>query len=180
MKYEVLTYGNRALRNKSKKVEAVDESIKTLALDMLETMYDAAGVGLAAEQIGRDEAIFVIDILPVHEDGEYKERFTEDAIKMPLVAINPEIKQRSGECTYKEGCLSFPGITVNVTRPKFVVFEYTNLDGQRQTIQAEGLLAEAIDHESDHLDGVLIVDRMSPVQKVMHKSKLKKLIRTNK
>lgn len=180
MRYEVLTYGNVALRSKSKTVKAIDKSIKELALDMLETMYAAAGIGLAAEQIGRAEAIFVIDVLPAPEDSQYRERFTEDAIKMPLVAINPEIKERSGECIYKEGCLSFPGITVNVTRPESLVLEYTDLEGQRQTIQAEDLLAEAIDHESDHLNGVLIVDRMSAVQKVMHKSKLKKLIRTNK
>ncbi|MDA3799358.1 MAG: peptide deformylase [Kiritimatiellae bacterium] len=180
MKYEVLTYGNGALRTKSKTVEVVDEDIKALALDMLETMYAAAGVGLAAEQVGRDEAIFVVDILPAPDGHQYRERFTEDEIKMPLVAINPEIKERSGECIYKEGCLSFPGITANVTRPESVVLEYTDLEGKRQTLQLQGLLAEAIDHENDHLDGVLIVDRMSAVQKVMHKSKLKKLMRMNK
>ena len=180
MKYEVLTYGNGALRNKAKKVEAVTEELKELALDMIETMYAEAGVGLAAEQVGKDEAMFVIDILPLPEGLKYTERFTDDNIKMPLVDINPVITEPEGECVCKEGCLSVPGITASITRSEKLVLKYLDLNGEKQLIQANGLLADAIQHENDHLNGILIVDRMTPMQKVMYKSKLKKMVRENK
>jgi len=180
MNYKILTYGNGALRNKAKKVEAVTEELKQLALDMIETMYKGLGVGLAAEQIGKNEAIFVIDILPPPENLEYTERLMDDNIKMPLVVINPVITDQEGECVCKEGCLSVPGITASITRSEKVVLQYINLEGEPQTLKAEGLLADAIQHENDHLNGVLIVDRMTPVQKVMYKSKLKKMVRENK
>jgi peptide deformylase len=180
MKYEVLTYGNGALRDKAKKVEAVTEEIKALALDMVDTMYESNGVGLAAEQIGKREAIFVIDVLQPPENLKYIERFTEDNIKMPLIVINPVITDKQGECVCKEGCLSVPGITASITRSESLVLQYINLNGEPQTLKAEGLLADAIQHENDHLNGILIVDRMTPMQKVMYKSKLKRLVRENK
>jgi peptide deformylase len=180
MKYEILTYGNSALRKKAKKVKAVTEEIKQLAIDMVETMYEESGVGLAAEQVGRDESMFVIDILPPPESLKYTERFTEDNIKMPLIVINPVITEQEGECVCKEGCLSVPGITASITRSEKVTLQYLDLNGESQILKAEGLLADAIQHENDHLNGILIVDRMTPLQKVMYKSKLKKLIRENK
>lgn len=180
MKYEVLTYGNGALRDKAQKVEAVTEEIKTLALDMVETMYEANGVGLAAEQIGKDVALFVIDVLQPPADFKYVERFTEDNIKMPLIVINPVITEKKGECVCKEGCLSVPGITASITRAESVVLEYMDLTGEKQTLKVDGLVADAIQHENDHLDGILIVDRMTPMQKVMYKSKLKRMVRDNK
>jgi peptide deformylase len=147
---------------------------------MVETMYEANGVGLAAEQIGRDEAIFVIDVLQPPEDFKYIERFTEDHIKMPLVVINPVITEQEGECVCKEGCLSVPGITASITRSESVVLTYVDLTGETQVLKVDGLIADAIQHENDHLNGILIVDRMTPMQKVMYKSKLKRLVRDNK
>ncbi len=180
MRYEILTYGNGALRNKAKKVDAVTEEIKQLAIGMIETMYEESGVGLAAEQVGRDESIFVIDILPPPESRKYTERFTEGKIKMPLIVINPVITDQEGECVCKEGCLSVPGITASIKRSEKVTLQYLDESGKEQILEAEGLLADAIQHENDHLNGILIVDRMTPMQKVMYKSKLKKLIKENK
>lgn len=180
MKYEILTYGNGALREKAEKVEAVTEEIKELALDMLETMYAESGVGLAAEQIGKNEAIFVIDILPPPENLKYTERLMDNDIKMPLVAVNPVVIDHEGECVCKEGCLSVPGITASITRSEKVTLQYLDLNGEPQVLKAEGLLADAIQHENDHLNGILIVDRMTPMQKVLYKGKLKKMVRDNK
>lgn len=173
MKRDVVKYGNDALRVKATPVAAVDESIRMLASDMLETMYANSGVGLAAEQVGRTEAIFVIDVSPVH-DSEDEEPENPD-IPMPMVVINPEILSSEGKETAQEGCLSFPEIFTNVTRPAEVTLAYTDLEDNRKTITAMGLLSRAIQHEMDHLNGILLVDRMSHVQKISLSGKLRRL-----
>jgi len=175
--YPITTYGNEVLRTKATPVIDINGEIKQLAEDMLETMYASNGVGLAAEQVGRTESICVIDIPPDAEKAEYKDRTT--SIEMPLVLINPQIIASEGEQRDEEGCLSFPQIGVQVTRANQVTVSFTTLDGVRKTITAFGLLARAVQHELDHLNGVLLVDKMNSVQKLSVSGKLKRLQKEN-
>ncbi len=162
---EILKYGAGILREKAEPVSEVNDEIRVLVKDMLASMYAAEGVGLAAEQIGRKEAIFVIDV-PVEEAC---------GVAMPLVLINPVIRELEGEQCGQEGCLSFPGIYIQVKRAEKVVVDYMDLDGQPATVEATGLLSRALQHEIDHLNGVLLIDNMSAVQKVAHAGKLKRM-----
>lgn len=171
---EILTYGNSLLRRKAVPVESVTDDIRELARGMLKTMCDGEGLGLAAAQIGRQEAVCVIDIPPMRDDEGQAVR-ENPQVRMPLMMVNPTITERSGEQAGPEGCLSFPGICVTVKRAQEVTVEFLSLDGKQGSVHACGLLARAIQHELDHLDGVLLVDRMSPVQKVAVAGKLKKL-----
>jgi peptide deformylase len=173
--YEIITYGNKLLRRKATPVEEVTDDIRALAQDLLKTMYDSDGLGLAAEQVGRDEAICVIDIPPVRDEETGAPKRENPDVRMPLVLVNPRITERDGEQVGSEGCLSFPGIFVTVKRAETVTVEYLDMENELRTARATGLLARAIQHELDHLDGVLLVDRMSPVQKVAVAGKLKKL-----
>jgi len=173
--YEIITYGNKLLRRKSTPVEEVNDEIRALAQDMLKTMYASDGLGLAAEQVGRDEAICVIDIPPMRDEETGTPKRENPDVRMPLVLVNPRIIERDGEQVGSEGCLSFPGIYVTVKRAETVTVEFRDMENEVRTVRACGLLARAIQHELDHLDGVLLVDRMSPVQKVAVAGKLKKL-----
>ncbi len=168
--YRVVKFGSEALRQKAKAVGKVSDEIRALAEDMLASMYAENGLGLAAEQIGRDEAICVIDVPADDACG----------LAMPLVLIDPEIVETSGEQVGQEGCLSFPGIYVNVARADHITVAYTDKLGKRQEIQAAGLLSRAVQHEMDHLNGVLLVDHMSAVQKVANAGKLKRLKKESK
>ena len=168
--YNVVKFGNSALREKSKVVDVVDDDIRKLTEDMLITMHEADGVGLATEQIGRNEALCIIDV---------PKEYACD-VEMPLVLINPEILEADGELYEQEGCLSFPNIYIKLHRSKNVTASYTDLAGNRQTIKATGLLSRAIQHELDHLNGILLVDHMSPVQKVANAGKLKRMKRAAK
>jgi peptide deformylase len=169
----IATYGDDCLRKKAAHVAAITPQIKDLAADMLETMYHAEGVGLAAPQVGRDAALCVMDVPAQSEKPECREANAE--IEMPLVMVNPEVLSTSGSQRNNEGCLSFPEINVMVTRPDTVTVAFTNLDGERRTLSARGLLARAIQHEVDHLNATLLVDRMSALQKVSVSGKLKRL-----
>ena len=162
---DIVKYGAAVLREKAEPVTEVTDDIRALVNDMLTSMYAAEGVGLAAEQIGRTEAVCVIDVP------------SEDAcgIKMPLVLINPEIRALEGEQCGQEGCLSFPGIYIQVKRAEKAVVDYVDLDGNPATVEATGLLSRALQHEIDHLNGVLLIDNMSAVQKVAHAGKLKRM-----
>lgn len=176
----ICTYGNPVLRRKAAAVETIDASIHELAEEMLDTMYRERGVGLAAEQVGRTERMFVIDIPPESDMGDDGMRENPD-IKMPLVCINPEINGHGEEVQEgQEGCLSFPEIFANVERWYEVDAEYTDLEGHRQQLRARGLLARAFQHELDHLNGILLVDRMSPVRKVALGGKLKRLVKQSR
>lgn len=135
------------LRKKSKEVEKIDEKIQTLIDDMIETMYKYNGVGLSAVQVGVLKRVVVIDI----EDGEGARVF-----------INPKITQTKGEHEVEEGCLSFPNQYAKVVRPKELTVEALDRDGKKFTLKAKDLLAQAIAHEVDHLEGVVFTDRMIP------------------
>ena len=139
--------GDEILRKKCKTVEVVDEKIKQLVDDMLETMYKFNGVGLAAPQVGVLKRVVVIDI----DDG-----------KGPYVLINPEIIKEKGEQEVEEGCLSFPNQFAKIIRPAEVTVKALDRDGKEYKIKAKELLAQAISHEVDHLNGILFVDKIIP------------------
>ena len=139
--------GDEILRKKSRKVEVIDEKIKTLVDDMLETMYKYNGVGLAAPQVGILKRVVVIDLYD--NNG-------------PIVLINPEIVKEKGEQEVEEGCLSFPNQFAKIVRPAEVTVKYQDIDGNEIKLKAKELLAQAISHEVDHLEGILFVDKIIP------------------
>ncbi len=144
------TLGDSVLRTPAKRISKVDESVRDLARDMLRSMYAANGIGLAAPQVGVHKQLLVIDLDP------------ENAAAPPLVLINPEIRSFGpGLETYEEGCLSIPGVYLNVVRPTTVEVNYRDDLGRPQRIKTDGLLARCIQHEMDHLNGVLFVDRVT-------------------
>lgn len=180
MKYEVLTYGNPALRKKAVPVKKVDDSIKHLVKDMLAAMYQANGLGLAAEQIGRTEAVVVIDIPPELDSREKGGPRDNPHVEMPLVLVNPKIAAEGGKQSGQEGCLSFPEMFVTITRAYEVTLTFVGVDKKEKTETVRGLLARAVLHEVDHLTGILLVDRMSTIQKLTMATKLKGLKRATK
>ncbi len=177
---DIVCYGNKVLREKAVPVGTVDDGIKALVKELIDTMYAQKGLGLAAEQIGRTEAVCVIEI-PCDYDIEKgaEPNPISPGIGAPLVLIDPEIISKVGEQTRSEGCLSFPGIYVNIKRAESVIVRYTTVDNEKRELQASGLLARAIQHEYDHLQGVLLVDRMSQVQKISVAGRLRRLKRKN-
>lgn len=180
MSLPICTYGNPVLRTKAAEVSDVTDDIRELASEMLETMYAERGVGLAAEQVGRTERMFVVDIPPESDVDDNGERENPD-ISMPIAFINPKVIGHTEDVQIgPEGCLSFPDIFANVERWYEVDAEYMDLEGEIQTLHAKGLLARAIQHELDHLDGILLVDRMSHVKKVALSGKLKRLVKQTK
>ena len=177
MVLEVIKYGNKVLREKSRPVAVVDDAMRTLASDMMETMRAARGVGLAAEQVGRLERVCVIDVPDGCEEAD--DAMFNAPIAMPLKLFNPTIVAQEGSQHDKEGCLSFPRIGGSVTRAAQVTCQYLDEDNKPQIITARGFLARAIQHEVDHLDGILYVDRMSAVERLSFAGKLKRLAREN-
>lgn len=180
MQYEICTYGNPALREKAEPIEAVTDEIKQLVSDMLETMHAEDGLGLAAEQIGKALALCVIEIPEESDMDDDGVRLNPD-LPMPWVLLNPEIITASDDTfSREEGCLSFPGIYAPVTRSWEVTVRFMNLDGETQELTVSSLAARAVQHELDHLNAVLFVDRVMPVKKITLSSKLKRLSRRTK
>ncbi|MBR0196702.1 MAG: peptide deformylase [Kiritimatiellae bacterium] len=177
MVLKVFKYGEQVLREKANDVAVVDEELKKLANDMLETMNDARGVGLAAQQVGRLERVCVIDV-PAKCDEEEDALFNAP-IEMPLKMFNPEIIASEGTVCDKEGCLSFPNIGGSLVRAAQVTCQYLDYNGNPQIITARGYLARAIQHEVDHLNGILYIDRMSAIERLKYTPKLKKLAKAN-
>jgi peptide deformylase len=156
-------YPDPVLKQKAEPVTAFDTGLRRLAHDMLETMYAAPGVGLAAPQIGVGRRLIVLDCSP------------KDAAQTPLVAVNPEILTREGECCEEEGCLSVPEYYAKVVRSEKVRVRFQELDGTLRELEAEGLWAICFQHEIDHLDGVLFVDRLSPLKRGLFRKKYQKI-----
>ena len=153
---------NELLRQISKPVKKVDKDEQKLMDDMMDTMYDANGIGLAAIQIGIPKRIIVIDL-------------SRDEKKNPLYFVNPEIVSRSEvDATYEEGCLSVPDQFAEIERPNACEVEYLDYDGKKQVLKADGLLATCIQHEMDHLEGILFIDYLSKLKKSMIIKKLSK------
>lgn len=173
MKHEITTYGNPVLRKKATKVKSVTTAIKALAASLLETMYADEGLGLAAEQIGSTEAVCVVDV-PADFQGEEFVSLNE-GIMMPMVLINPVISEPEGTLRRKEGCLSFPDMYMEVTRPRSCTVSYMGLDGKHYEARVHGLLARAVMHETDHLNGILFIDKFSPAQKLVCAAKLRRI-----
>ena len=160
---KILTEPDPFLRQKSKPVEKVDDSIREIMDDMLETMYQAPGIGLAAIQIGIPKRIIVLDI---SKDPEKKE---------PMYFINPEkLYTSEDQATYEEGCLSVPGQFAEIDRPDKCHIKYLDYNGDSKELKAEGLLATCIQHEIDHLEGILFIDYLSKLKRSMITKKLSK------
>jgi peptide deformylase len=159
---EIFHFPNPVLKQKTRPIQKIDPKILQLVHDMAETMYSAPGVGLAAPQVGHSLRLAVIDVTPA------------DQPKNLMVLINPEILAAEGECTWQEGCLSVPDCSEEVKRKKQVVVRYQNLRGETEEIAGEGLLAIALQHEIDHLDGILFIDRLSPLKRRLIKKKFQK------
>lgn len=162
---EIKTFPDEVLRKKSILVEKIDDNIKKLLDDMAETMYEAPGIGLAAPQVGVNKRVVVIDITgPEERSGLLK-------------VINPEIISMEGECEGEEGCLSIPQEYADVKRAEKITVKFLNEDGKEQILEADGLLSRAFQHEIDHLDGILFIDRISPLKREFIKKRIKKKIK---
>lgn len=175
---KILTFPDPRLREVAKPVEKFGPDLKKLAEDMLETMYDANGIGLAAPQIGELVRMLVIDTRPRDEKGRrYKQdemSEMESAVTQPLVLINPEIIKGEGKTTFDEGCLSVPGYYETVERFNVVEVKAYDVDGKEFTLKTDGLLAICIQHEMDHLEGTLFIDHLSFIKSNKIKNQIKK------
>ncbi|MBX6324471.1 MAG: peptide deformylase [Chthoniobacterales bacterium] len=175
----IVQYGDPVLRTRGKPVEQIDDQIRELAANMLETMHAASGVGLAAQQVGEALQLAVLDISPVEDrpstlkiDGK---NVPDAKSAMPLVLINPEVELQGETEVGIEGCLSFPEITGEVERAQSVWVRAQTLNGDMIELEAGGFLARAIQHEHDHLQGILFIDRMNSAAKAALASRLKRL-----
>jgi peptide deformylase len=158
---EIKLYGDPVLREMCRPVEAVDDEVRALIDDLLETMYEADGIGLAAPQVGVPLRVFVYDV----RDPELE----------PGAFINPEIVSESGSVKDDEGCLSIPGLTELVARSERILIRGLDAEGEPVEIDAEGLLSRCLQHEKDHLDGVLFIDHLSPLKRRMLQRKWEKM-----
>jgi peptide deformylase len=179
----ILEYGDAILRAKGKPVETIDHRIRELAANMVETMHAANGVGLAAQQVGEALQLTVLDVSLVEDRPSTLKLDGKDIdpkSTMPLVLINPEIELRGETEVGIEGCLSFPEITGDIERAKSVIVRAQTLEGGTIEIEASGFLARAIQHEGDHLNGILFIDRMNSAAKAVLSSRLKRLQKETK
>ncbi|SDZ74804.1 peptide deformylase [Desulfuromusa kysingii] len=162
---EILRYPDPLLKQKSAPVSEFNDQLKQLAADMVETMYAAPGVGLAAPQVGALQRLIILDCSAKDEPADL------------LVAVNPEIIAGEGDSLEEEGCLSVPGYWASVKRHATVTLRYQDTDGQVHEREADGLLAIGMQHEIDHLEGVLFVDRLSPLKRSMFRKKYMKALK---
>ena len=161
----ILHYPEPLLKQKSLPVTEFNAELKQLAEDMVETMYDAPGVGLAAPQVGELKRLIILDCSAKDEPADL------------IVAVNPEVITGDGESLEEEGCLSVPGFWASVKRYAEVTMRYQDVEGQTHERQADGLLAVGIQHEIDHLEGILFVDRLSPLKRSIFKKKYMKMLK---
>jgi peptide deformylase len=159
----VVRYGNATLKLRAREIETIDDSVKELAAEMFEVLERSRGVGLAAPQIGVSLRIIVLSI-PQDDDTRWK-----------CVIVNPELVAKKGKTAFEEGCLSVPGIYEDIVRSEEVEVKGLDLEGKEITVKGKGLLARALQHELDHLEGVLIVDRLSSTKRHVLRKKLREL-----
>jgi peptide deformylase len=162
---EIRKYPDPVLGKKAKPVEAINDTLKTLIQDMVETMYQAPGIGLAANQVGRPLRLIVFDVTP------------KDQSRNPSVIVNPEIIEAEGDQTVEEGCLSLPDYYSEVKRSARVTVRGLNDQGRPVEVCAEGMLATVLQHEIDHLDGILFIDRISSLKRALYKKRLQKKLK---
>jgi peptide deformylase len=175
---EIVIYGAPVLREKCVKVEQVSREIEELAADMVETMYDAQGVGLAAPQVGEAVQLAVVDIGADRDDVTFVRVDGEDvglSELMPLIFFDPEVEGGSERESMEEGCLSIPELRASVRRPAAIKASLSLLDGRRIQLECDGLLSRAIQHEVDHLNGILFIDRLSSAAKLRARRELKRM-----
>jgi len=171
MIYPIVAYGDPVLRKDCEEIEEYTDDIKQLIDDMFETMYESEGVGLAAPQIGKSLRLFVVDASPFSEDEPDLEGFKQ-------VFINPEIVSESGKkWSFTEGCLSIPGVRESVMRKEKIVVNYLDENFDEVEEEFSGLAARVIQHEFDHIEGVLFIDKINPLKKTMIKRKLQDLLK---
>jgi peptide deformylase len=178
MKLPIRKYGDPALRRKGRPVAEIDGRIRELADNMLETMRAANGIGLAAQQVGEALQLTVVDVSAVEDRPSsmaWNGKEVDPKEHMPLIILNPRIEIGPEKAIASEGCLSFPEISAEIERAEWARVEAQTVDGHRVEIQATGLLARALQHEIDHLNGILFIDRMSSAAKASLASKLKRL-----
>jgi peptide deformylase len=159
---EVRKYPDPVLLKKAEPVEELDDDFRRLVNDMVETMYAATGVGLSAPQIGVSKRLIIVDVGAVEGESRL------------FVLVNPEVLESEGSESAEEGCLSLPGFTTDIKRAAKVIVKCRDMDGNEETIPAEGMLARALQHEIDHLDGILILDRASFLSREFYKKRVKK------
>jgi peptide deformylase len=169
---EIITYPDPVLSKVAEPVTEFNDELKLLCKNMLYTMYHAPGIGLAAPQIGISKRIFVLDVdYSRDETSEGSGEYTLSDFN-PKIFINPKIKNKIGETTFQEGCLSVPGIYEDVVRCQNLEIEFQDTEGETHTLMADGLFAICIQHENDHLDGVVFIERLSNLKKKYFKEKL--------
>lgn len=159
---KIYQYPESVLRKPTEKISTFDKDLKSLAEDMAETMYDAPGIGLAAPQIGESLKLIVVDTSKLDDDKDY------------MALVNPEIVEHEGNQLDEEGCLSVPELTSKVKRFKKVTVTYQDLDGKDLEMTAEDRFAVVLQHEIDHLNGILFIDHLSPLKRNLYKKKVKK------
>ncbi|CAM3315655.1 peptide deformylase [Rhodothermus bifroesti] len=168
-------YGDPILRERTQPVQADSPELQQLLDDMVETMHAASGIGLAAPQVGRRERVFVVDLTPMQEELEAS---GEVLAPMPMFFINPEIVEATPtRCSMEEGCLSIPDVRELVERPEGVVIRYLDRQFRPQVLEAHGMLARVIQHEYDHLEGILFIDRLSAFRRQLLKRRLRDIAR---
>ncbi len=160
---EIRKYPNEVLKKRAEKIENIDSELQKLIDDMIETMYKANGVGLAAPQVGVSKRLIVVDTSLREENQKL------------IVLINPEIIQSDEEILSEEGCLSLPGFITRLKRKEKVLVKGLDREGKEIEIEAEGLLSRALQHEIDHLDGILLIDRISPLKKELFRRKYQRV-----
>lgn len=165
---KIITYGHPTLRVKCERVTEFNDELGKFSDRMFATMFANDGVGLAASQVDRPTQLLVIGIPQQDSDEPYR-----------LVVVNPEIIETSGSWEYEEGCLSVPGLRETVTRPEWIQLRYQDLTGKEHLLETEGLTARVLQHEIDHLNGVLFVDRLSPIRRALLNGKLKQMAKEN-
>ena len=180
----IFQYGDPILRTKGKQIEKIDNHIRELVANMIETMHAAHGVGLAAQQVGKALQLTVLDVSEVEDRASTMKlngKEVDPKASMPLVLINPEIEVAGGATEIgTEGCLSFPEITGEIERAKSIIVHAQTLEDDKIDIEASGLLGRAIQHEVDHLNGILFIDRMNSAAKAALSSRLKRLQKETK
>jgi peptide deformylase len=180
----IFQYGDPILRTKGKQIEKIDNHIRELVASMIETMHAAHGVGLAAQQVGKALQLTVLDVSEVEDRASTMKlngKEVDPKASMPLVLINPEIEVAGGATEIgPEGCLSFPEITGEIERAKSIIVHAQTLEDDKIDIEASGLLARAVQHEVDHLNGILFIDRMNSAAKAALSSRLKRLQKETK
>lgn len=175
---DIVQYGEAVLRQRCKPVARVDDKLRQLVADMLETMYDANGIGLAAPQVGAAIRLAIVDVSHDPECISFLKVNGEDVELdeiMPLIFINPELELGKHKEKESEGCLSIQDIRADVRRPVTLKAKLPRLDGSVIELETDGLLARALQHETDHLNGVLFIDRVSAATKVSLKRKLRRM-----